>query len=88
MLCLIEEDIDCQLGIADLLDRDADSPIFVKLGLSYGKVLRFKQVFQKLIPRSSRARPKVTSTPQSSAKPSMVDIAEFSPELRRHYLSK
>ena len=29
------EEVNCPLAIADLLQKDADSPIFVKLGLNY-----------------------------------------------------
>lgn len=46
------EEVNCPLAIADLLQKDADSPIFVKLGLNYEKALQFKQEFEKLIPPS------------------------------------
>jgi len=39
-----DKEINCPLAIADLLQRDADSAIFVKLRLTYGKALRFKRV--------------------------------------------
>jgi len=35
-----EEEINCPLAIADLLRREVDSAMFVKLGLTYGKALR------------------------------------------------
>ena len=86
---MTEEEANCPLAIADLLKRDADSPIFVKLGLTYGKALRFKQEFEKLIPPSRGKRRNVLTTLSlSSAKPSMGDMATFSPELKRLYLSK
>jgi len=87
---MTEEEVNCSLAIADLLQRDADSPIFVKLGLNYRNALRFKQEFDKLIlpsPRGKRRNVLTTLSP-SSAKPLMGDMATFSPELKRLYLSK
>ena len=85
-----DEEINCPLAITDLLERDADSQIFIKLGLTYGKALRFKREFEKVIPRAQRVRRNSRNlqprTP--TAKPSMGDLASFSPELRRLYLSK
>ena len=87
---MTEEEVNCPLAIADLLQRDADSAIFVKLGLTYGKALRFEQEFEKLIPpsRGGKGRKVLTTPPPSSAKPSMGDMATFSPEIKRLYLSK
>ena len=38
-------------GIEDLLNRDADAPIFTRLGLNYGKAVRFKSEVSKLFPQ-------------------------------------
>ena len=85
-----DEEINCHLAIADLLERDADSKIFAKLGLTYGKALRFKREFEKLMPPLLRGKGRnvQTTAPPPSAKLSMGELASFSPELRRLYLSK
>ena len=82
-----EEEINCPLGISDLLRREADSAIFVKLGLTYGKALLFRREFEKLMPQCL-PRGKMTNAPTPPSKPSMGDMASFSPELKRLYLSK
>ena len=82
-----EEEINCPLGISDLLRREADSAIFVKLGLTYGKALLFRREFEKLMPQCL-PRGKTTNAPTPPSKPSMGDMASFSPELKRLYLSK
>jgi len=82
-----EEEIECPLAIADLLRREADSTIFVKLGLTYGKALLFRREFEKLIPQC-QPRGMKTSAPTPPSKPSMGDMALFSPEMKRLYLSK
>jgi len=46
-----EKEINCPLGIANLLRRESDSAIFVKLGLTYGKALLFRREFEKLMPQ-------------------------------------
>jgi len=81
------EEINCPLGIADLLRREADSAIFVKLGLTYGKALLFRREFEKLIPQVLRGKTTNPTTPPT-CKPSMGDMASFSPEMKRLYLSK
>lgn len=81
-----EEEINCPLGIADLLRREADSAIFVKLGLTYGKALLFRREFEKLIPQPRGKTTNPTTPP--TCKPSMGDMASFSPEMKRLYLSK
>jgi hypothetical protein len=88
-----EEDITDEFAIADLATREPDAPIFSKLGLSYGKAVRFKNEFRigsedrhKLSPfiRSIRTSP---VSPVSS-KPSMADLSTFSPEVKQLYLTK
>ena len=70
----------------DLAERDADAPIFSKLGLTYGKAVRFKKEFGRILPKKIgwSSRP---SSPAPS-KPTMVEMANFSPEMRQLYLSK
>ena len=46
----IAEDLLNEEGIKDLMTRDADAPIFGRLGLTYGKAVRFKAEFAKLFP--------------------------------------
>lgn len=81
-----EEEINSPELIADLADRDADAPIFGKLGFTYGKAARFKREFatKKTSYGSANMRP---CSPAPS-KPSMVEISNFNPEMKRHYLSK
>lgn len=38
----IAEELLNEEGIKDLMTRDADTPIFGRLGLTYGKAVRFK----------------------------------------------
>lgn len=46
----IAEELLNEEGIKDLMTRDADAPIFGRLGLTYGKAVRFKAEFAKLFP--------------------------------------
>jgi len=78
----IAEELLNEEGIKDLMTRDADAPIFGRLGLTYGKAVRFKAEFEKLFPqRKRRASP-------ANVKPRMGDIAFFSPEQKSTYLLK
>ena len=43
----IAEELLNEEGIKDLMTRDADAPIFSRLGLKYGKAVRFKAEFAK-----------------------------------------
>ena len=80
-----EEEINSPQLLADLADRDADAPIFGKLGFTYGKAARFKQEFgTKKACGSSRSRP---CSPAPS-KPTMAEMSTFTSEMRRLYLSK
>lgn len=40
-------------GIEYLLNRDADVPIFTRLGLTYGKAVRFKSEMSKIFPEEN-----------------------------------
>ena len=51
-----DQDINSAVAINDLLERDADSKIFEKLGLTYGQALQFKGEFGKLMPPSRYRR--------------------------------
>ena len=51
-----DQDINSAVAINDLLERDADSKIFEKLGLTYGQALQFKREFGKLMPPSRYRR--------------------------------
>ena len=68
-----EEEINDSELIADLASREADAPIFTKLGFSYGKAVRFKKEFQ--IARVC-VRPSATGY-----KPTMADTSIKSFEL-------
>ena len=78
-----EEINDIEL-VADLASRDADAPIYTKLGFSYGKAVRFKKEFGSKHKSHDSARP---SSP--APKPTMVaDMSTYTPEMRQLYLSK
>ena len=73
-------------GIEDLLNRDADAPIFTRLGLNYGKAVRFKSEISKIFP-SRKIVPGKREKPMY-VKPRMQDIAFFTPEQKSTYLLK
>ena len=77
-----EEINDIEL-VADLASRDADAPIYTKLGFSYGKAVRFKKEFGSKHKSHDSARP---SSP--APKPTMADMSTYTPEMRQLYLSK
>ncbi|KAJ7363208.1 hypothetical protein OS493_011489 [Desmophyllum pertusum] len=70
---LVKEEINSPELIADLAERDADAPIFGKLGFTYGKAAR-----------GGRSRP---YSPAPS-KPTMAELSIFTPEMKQLYLSK
>ena len=78
---ILEEEIIDEASVKDLSQREADAPIFSKLHLSYGKAVAFKEEFGRKGPKKRPCSP-------SAVKPTMADIATFTPELRRLYLSK
>ena len=80
----VDEDITCINALCDIIRKDADAPIFQRLGLNYGKACRFKEEFGKILPKQKVPSPVV----KTFVKPTMTDMASFSPELRRLYLSK
>lgn len=63
-------------GIEDLLNRDADAPIFTRLGLNYGKAVRFKSEMSKLLPQQ-KIVPGKNDKP-TNVKPRMEDSLFFS----------
>lgn len=73
-------------GIEDLLNRDADAPIFTRLGLNYGKAVRFKSEMSKLLPQQ-KIVPGKNDKP-TNVKPRMEDIVSFSPAQKSTYLLK
>ncbi|KAK2560211.1 hypothetical protein P5673_017191 [Acropora cervicornis] len=78
------EEITDDDSIADLAARDPDAPIYTRLGLTYGKALRFRKEFgTKSRIHKSDSRPSYPAT-----KPSMADMSMFTPEMRQFYLSK
>lgn len=77
-----EEEINDSQLIGDLAAREADAPIFTKLGFTYGKAVRFKREFQ-----IARVRPFSPAAP-AYYKPTMADMSSMSPEMRQLYLSK
>ncbi|KAJ7387924.1 hypothetical protein OS493_001276 [Desmophyllum pertusum] len=76
------EEITDDAAIKDLAYQEADTPIFTRLGLTYGKAMKFRKEFGEHV-QSLQSRP---SSPP--VKPTMAAIASFSPEMRRLYLSK
>ena len=82
----IAEELLNEEGIKDLMTRDADAPIFGRLGLTYGKAVRFKAEFAKLFPERKIVSGRRASP--ANVKPRMEDIAFFSPEQKSTYLLK
>ena len=78
-----EEEINNSELIADLAAREADAPIFTKLGFTYGKAVRFKKEFQ-----IARVHVRPSSPAAPAYKPTMADMSSMSPEMRQLYLSK
>ncbi|CAH3149232.1 unnamed protein product [Porites lobata] len=77
-----KEEIIDDASIEDLTQREPDAPIFSRLGLTYGKAVKFRKEFGRHV-NSLQSRP---SSPQ--VKPTMAAIAGFSPEMKRLYLAK
>lgn len=67
-------------GIEYLLNRDANVPIFTRLGLTYRKAVRFKSEMSKIFPEKNEK--------PTNVKPRMQDIAFFSPKQKSTYLLK
>lgn len=82
----ITEELLNEEGIKDLMTRDADAPIFSRLGLKYGKAVRFKAEFAKIFPEQKIISGKKASP--TNVKPRMEDIAFFSAEQKSTYLLK
>ncbi|KAL9977960.1 hypothetical protein ACROYT_G015429 [Oculina patagonica] len=80
---LQKEEINNSELIADLAAREADAPIFTKLGFTYGKAVRFKKEFQ-----IARVQVRPSSPASPAYKPTMADMSSMSPEMRQLYLSK
>ncbi|XP_067043886.1 uncharacterized protein [Acropora muricata] len=83
---LQKEEISSPQLIADLADRDADAPIFGKLGFTYGKAARFKQEFE--MKKTSRSSGHARPCSPAPSKPTMAEMSNFTPEMKRLYLSK
>ena len=69
--------------VENLASREADAPIYSKLGYSYGKAVRFKKEFGSKQKSHNSARP---SSP--ALKPTMAAMSTYTPEMRQLYLSK
>lgn len=80
--CYLEEDIIDDSSVQDLLRREPDAPIFTRLGLTYGKAVKFRKEFGERL-QSLPSRPL-----SPLVKPTMAAIASFTPETKRLYLSK
>ncbi|XP_048585017.1 uncharacterized protein LOC125567953 [Nematostella vectensis] len=78
-----DEGITCPEAIVDLLSKDADAPIYSKVGLTYGKALKFKRIFEE-----SFQLPKKSSSALPKCKPTMAELSTYDPEIQRLYLSK
>ncbi|CAH3013848.1 unnamed protein product [Porites evermanni] len=69
--------------VENLASREADAPIYSKLGFSYGKAVRFKKEF------GSKQKSHNSPRPSSPApKPTMAAMSTYTPEMRQLYLSK
>ena len=66
---------DC--SIKDLARREPDAPIFTRLGLTYGKAVKFRKEFGE---RLQSVQSRLMSLP---VKPTMAAIASLTPETRR-----
>ena len=82
----IAEELLNEEGIEDLMARDADTQIFGRLGLTYGKAVHFKAEFTKLFPERKIVSGRRASP--TNVKPRMEDTAFFSPEQKSAYLLK
>jgi len=82
LFATLDEEINSREAVEDLIRKEADAPIYGKLGLNYGQAIRFKRAFSEIFPPS---RPIAT---QTKNKPSMGKLESFSPELKRLYLTK
>ena len=71
--------------VENLASREADAPIYSKLGFSYGKAVRFKKEFESKQKSHNSARP---SSPAPAPKPTMAAMSTYTPEMRQLYLSK
>ena len=69
--------------VENLASREADAPIYSKLGFSYGKAVRFKKEFGGKQKSHNSARP---SSP--APKPTRAAMSTYTPEMRQLYLSK
>ncbi|XP_067034448.1 uncharacterized protein [Acropora muricata] len=78
-----EEEINDIDLVENLASREADAPIYSKLGFSYGKAVRFKKEFGIKQKSHNSARP---SSP--ALKPTMAAMSTYTPEMRQLYLSK
>ena len=69
--------------VENLASREADAPIYSKLGFSYGKAVHFKKEF------GSKQKSDNSACPSSPApKPTMAAMSTYTPEMRQVYLSK
>ena len=71
--------------VENLASREADAPIYSKLGFSYGKAVRFKKEFGSKQKSHNSACP---SSPAPAPKPTMAAMSTYTPEMRQLYLSK
>ncbi|KAK2548522.1 hypothetical protein P5673_031307 [Acropora cervicornis] len=78
-----KEEIIDDSSIKDLARREPDAPIFTRLGLTYGKAVKFRNAFGERLQSLQPARPL-----SPLVKPTMAAIASFTPEMKRLYLSK
>ena len=84
---LAEEEINDSHLIADIAARDGDTPIYAKLGFTYGKAGHFKKKLgakEHTICSGGRSCPSLPAP----YKPTMADMTNFTPEIRQLYLSK
>ena len=66
----------------NLASREADAPIYSKLGFSYGNAVRFKKEF------GSKQKSHNSPRPSSAPKPTMAAMSTYTPQMRQLYLSK
>ena len=84
MFYIAGEEMNDNGSIVDLAAREADAPIYIKPGFTYGRAVRLKIEFRTNQKSHNGARP--PSFP--ALNPTMADLSTFTPEIRQLYLSK
>lgn len=81
---MLEEDLTYKEAIQDLLKKEVDSQIYSRLGLNYGKAVRFRNEFSQMFPLALQTTPAAAK----KSKPSMGKLESYPTELKRLHLEK